>query len=353
MTSNPAQHQDLAMVIAWPDKTARGDEQWMALLKRTGIVKNLNFKVGHAAILLIHRESGQLCYYDFGRYITPRGYGRARSAEFDPRLRLSVRAQIDENDQITNLHAILEELHQIEDATHGGGRLFFSIASGICHAKSGSFAQKIVNQGPIKYGALANGNNSCSRFVAQVLLAGLVAKHPAITSLLLPESLKPSPMSNVVNAVPARTIHCYQDGLLHHLRMTRWQSLRFQMELLLHNISPTKARALPCDRQLGYIEEPERPSSVPHSAQWLGGIGEGAWYFLEGGVEQDMLMVVRYAHDGKEDYRVACTASQPVAPNTPHKFTYDCHLQRHTIVQHGVEITLETINHCNWRIRTA
>jgi len=47
------QYNDLAIPIAWPDQTARGDELWMAALKKLGVVKNLNFKVGHAAIVLI------------------------------------------------------------------------------------------------------------------------------------------------------------------------------------------------------------------------------------------------------------------------------------------------------------
>src|SRR5690606_14774666 len=120
------ENQDLALVMAWPDQTARGDERWMAILKQLGIVKNLNFKVGHAAIVLIHRQSGLLAYFDFGRYITPRGYGRARSAASDPRLVLNTRARFDDNNHIDNLKAILDELHQIEDATHGSGRLFFA-----------------------------------------------------------------------------------------------------------------------------------------------------------------------------------------------------------------------------------
>lgn len=66
-------YADIAISIAWPDQTARGDERWMSLLKRIGIVKNLNFRVGHAAIVLIERNTGQLRYFDFGRYITPRG----------------------------------------------------------------------------------------------------------------------------------------------------------------------------------------------------------------------------------------------------------------------------------------
>jgi len=347
------EYRDFALVMAWPDQTARGDEKWMALLKRLGVVKNLNFKVGHAAIVLVNSQTGALAYFDFGRYVTPRGYGRARSAESDPRLALSIRAVFDENGSIANLPAILSELHEMEYATHGGGRLFFSIATGISYTASTRFAQRIVNQGPVKYGAIANGNNSCSRFVAQVLLAGLTATHPARRRISIPESIKPSPMSNVVNASPNWMVYCYHDDLLESRRMTRWRSLCFQVDLLLHNLSAAKARELPCDRKPGSLSEPQKPTHVPQYAHWLGGIGEGAWYTLEQNVENELLVVVRYAHDGAEEYRVNCLATHQVDFSVPYQFTYQCHYQRHVVVQGDKQIILETITHTDTRAKTA
>lgn len=346
-------HQDLALVIAWPDVTARGDESWMAWLKRLGIVKNLNFRVGHAAIVSIHRLSGTLAYYDFGRYVSPRGYGRARSAVSDPRLALRTQAQFGPGGEISNLHDILAELHQLEYATHGGGRLFFAIATALSNTSATRWAQGIVDRGPVKYGAIARGNNSCSRFVAQFLLAGLPMGHPARRRLVLPESLKPSPMSNVVNASPGGMVHCYQNGVLESAAMTRWQSLRFQVDLLLHNFSKVKARLLPCDRRPGSMDEPNRPRSVPKAAHWLGGIGEGAWYLLDYAADEAAFQVVRYGVDGTEDYRANCTSDQSIDPDKPYRFTYQCHYARHVLVQHGQEIALETSNHPNQRIRTA
>ncbi|SKB56800.1 hypothetical protein SAMN05660226_02038 [Parapedobacter luteus] len=337
-------YQDLAMVIAWPDKTARGDERWMALLKQLRIVKNLNFKVGHAAIILINHQTGSLAYYDFGRYITPRGYGRARDAESDPRLKLFTKAQLSSQGTITNLKAILSELQQMEYATHGGGRLLFSLITGISFSASTRFAQRIIAHGPIQYGAIAKGNNSCSRFVAQVLLAGLPSRHPARKRIALPESFKASPVSNVVNAAPNGVVYCDQAGVLTMLRMTRWQSLRFQVDLLCHNLSSAKAKELPCDKKPGSMDEPVKPVQVPKSAQWLGGIGEGAWYALENSGVQDGLVLTKYAADGSEDYRVDCVASHPVNLNLPFQFTYHCHYQRHIIIQNGTQIVLETFS---------
>src|SRR3546814_11461772 len=114
--------------MASPYQAARGDERGMAIHRHLGIVEHLNFKVGHAAMVLIHRKTGSLAYFDFGRYITPRGYGRARSVDSDPRLALETRAQINNKGEIGHLHAVLGELHQLIYAMHGGGRMFFPVA---------------------------------------------------------------------------------------------------------------------------------------------------------------------------------------------------------------------------------
>lgn len=325
----------------------------MALLKWAGIVKNLNFKVGHAAIVLVNRRTGLLTYYDFGRYVTPRGYGRARSAASDPRLVLSTQAQVSTQGTIENLQAILTELHQKENATHGGGRLFFSIADGLSFGKATHFAEELVNQGPIPYGAIARANNSCSRFVAQVLLAGWPTVSSAKRRVKFPESLKPSPMSNVVNASSDHIVYCYHDGVLVSERMSRWRSLCFQVDLLFHNLSTTRAKNLPCDREPGNIAEPKRPASISTCAQWLGGIGEGAWYALDRGAETGTLLVIKYGVDGQADYQVSCQADAEIDPSLPYQFTYHCHYQRHVVIQHEKKFLLETCEHAESYIRTA
>ena len=101
---------DTAIVIAWPECTARGDESILILLRKAGIVKNLNMRVGHAAICLINPQTAEVLYYDFGRYITPRGYGRARSKYTDPTLVLETRATFDEDKNLTNVEDIAQEL---------------------------------------------------------------------------------------------------------------------------------------------------------------------------------------------------------------------------------------------------
>lgn len=324
---------DIALPISWPDKTAFGDEKWMFFLKRIGIVKNLHFKVGHAAILLIERSTGSIRYYDFGRYLSPRGSGRARSAAFDPRLVISTKARISNQGDIQNLREILEELSEKEEATHGGGRTFFSICTQVSFSKCAAYADKLVAGGPIPYGAFAKDNNSCSRFVAQILTEGMVPDDRRRRKILYPECLKASPMSNVVNAITAADIYCYDEGELHSLRMKRKDSILFQFNLVKDNFTKKGAKNLTSDQNPGMIDAPPRPAMLPVNAQWLGGIGEGAWFYLEALPDDKAFIVHKYTASGHLEYQIQTNCMQQFQPDRPYRFTHHFIHRSYSILQ--------------------
>jgi hypothetical protein len=292
-----------AIVLAWPDTTARGDETWMLLLKKTGLVKNLNFKVGHAAIILVEDNSGYLFYFDFGRYVTARGMGRTRSALSDPKLVLNTKAEVNANGSISNLYDIATELNSLKHYTHGKGRIFFSVSDTLDFDKALTFANKMVVKGSMPYGALAYKNNSCSRFVAQVLVAGLQQQHPAVRKIILPESLMPSPISNVVNAKHHGKVYCYHQTKLKELNMSRIQSLKFLITQLTDNIRHTSSRELPSDNVAGSTNEPIRPSGVI-------------------------------------DFSFQCQIDEQLNTLLPYHFVYDCHHLFVTINQNGKNFKL-------------
>lgn len=314
-------YNDIAIPLSWPDQTARGDEGWMAFFKRIGIVKNLNFKVGHAAILLVQRSTGLIKYYDFGRYIVPRGFGRARSQSFDPRLVIRTQAEFSDTGEISNIREILKELKDKESATHGGGRLLYSLCPSVSFTKGNVFAEKIVADGPILYGAIAPNNNSCSRYVAQVLTEAMESGDPRIRKILYPESLKASPTSNVVNAADKNGVMCYHEGVLQQMKMTRRQSLLFQIRLLKENFTKVGARNLSSDSNTGWVEMPDRPKQIPSDAQWLGGIGEGAWFHLQH-VEKINYLLRKYSVSGNIEYTTMVHCIQPIDLSRAHQFTY-------------------------------
>ncbi len=332
--------QDIAIPIAWPDQTARGDEAWMAFFKKIGVVKNLNFKVGHAAIVLVERSTGEMKYYDFGRYLSPRGYGRARSASFDPRLRLDTKAKWNLDGSLSNLEKLLAELKDKEGATHGGGRLLCSLAQDISFKKAAEYAEKLVSTGVIKYGALAPENNSCSRYVAQILTVGMQLQDRRIKKILYPESLKASPTSNVVNASSNAKIICFEDGVIHEWKLNRWESLWFQIKLLKPNFFSKEALKLPKDVNLGYIQEPNRLSTLPDTAQWIGGMGEGCWFSIKN--LDSHYEIQRFSIHGEIDYAVMANPNIAFDAEIPFSFTFDIQHHRHILEQNGRKIVFNT-----------
>ncbi len=342
-------YQDIAIPIAWPDQTARGDELWFKILKGLGIVKNLNFRIGHAAILLIERQSGQIKYFDFGRYICPRGYGRARSAAFDPRLKVETVAQFSNTKQLVNLAEILAELSMMEEATHGGGRLLCSVSQDISFQKAAAYAEALVNKGPVLYGALAANNNSCSRYVAQILVEGMMKDDKRISKILYPESLKASPTSNVVNANTEGTLYCYANQQVEQWKMSRKESLKFQIKQLSDNFSNKRSKDLPGDTKLGLLDEPMRPMHIPSHATWLGGMGEGCWYALS--AEADQYEITKYNYKGAVDYIVAVDPIGKFDHSANFEFTYDIHYRQHVIKQINQNISFLTKEMHNKQIK--
>jgi len=331
-----------AIVLAWPDTTARGDELWMMLLKKAGLVKNLNFKIGHAALILVQDNTGDLFYFDFGRYITARGMGRTRSALSDPKLILHTKAQVEADGSITNLHDIATELDNIQHYTHGRGRMFFSVSDTLDFTKAHSFAHNMVLKGSTSYGALAYSSNSCSRFVAQTVVAGLQKRHPAVRKMMLPESLMPSPISNVVNAQQHGKVYCFHQSALEVLSMSRVQSLRFLIKQLTDNKRHETSRHMPNDMVIGSMQEPPRPATLPPDAQWLGGIGEGAWYRLHEPTDMH-ITTTRYMENGLPDFSIQCRSDKTFDPHQPYQFVYDSHHLFSTIQQNGKVFRLNNL----------
>lgn len=333
---------DVAIPLAWPHQTARGDEAWMGILKHLGIVKNLNFKVGHAAILLVEYETGNISYYDFGRYITPRGYGRARSSCFDPRLTVRLKARW-EDGCLANFEEILRTLTTMEKFTHGAGPLYCSIATNINYASASGYAQKVVEEGLIPYGAFANKHNSCSRYVAQVLTEGMAEQDPRIRPILYPECLKASPTSNVVNASTDEKVYVFEHGALVQEEMTRRQSLRFQLDLLKDNLYSGRAKKLHDDSSPGHVHPPtSKPKHIDDGATWLGGIGEGSWFEIK--PYEQVHEIIRYGVDGHIDYRVLASSSDVFDVHQPYTFTYDVDYRKHVVSQRGTHIVFETLS---------
>ncbi len=333
---------DLAIILTWPDATIRGDEKWMMFFKKIGLVKNLNFKVGHTGIVLVERATGNMRFYDFGRYISPRGYGRARSQESDPRLAIDLKAQID-NGQISNLEEIVHHFETLKSAMYGEGHLYFSIAEHINYTSAKLFGDSWVEKGTYPYGAVARHNNNCSRFITRMLMKSS-EKYHYWHGINLPETIKASPISNVVNAVNNRMIYsfCPTDGL-QYFHMNRWKSFWFLMKQLGDNVSQKKSDLLPNDQIIGAVDFRSKPITIPKDATYLGGVGDGAWYSVTRLEHDRQFIIKRFTTQGELEYVVQGESSLAIQADAPWRVVYDSHLLFTHIEQNDVKIRINHI----------
>lgn len=187
---------DFAILLAWPETKCKQAGAWYdSLMALLGINKNGYYKVGHAAYVLIKKETGECLYFDFGRYHAPKGYGRVRSASTDHDLRIYTRIHFDENGSPINLLELYDEL-QNKKACHGEGELI----AGCIQINFENSLEKILEMQRVeflKYGPFVRGGTNCSRFVRDAALSGLNfgVKH---ILLRFPATISPTPKWNTL-----------------------------------------------------------------------------------------------------------------------------------------------------------
>jgi hypothetical protein len=299
--SNLSENKNAAVIpLAWPEMTARGQEKIWVILRKLGLVKNINFKVGHAAMVVA--LDTQFLYYDFGRYITPMGYGRTRSAETDPKLTLHTKPKWSPQGTLTNLEELCAELESIKQATHGDGPLYASINHETNPLTLFKYIHGIIDSGYIRYNALVRSHSNCARFVAQAILAGWSKNSVFRKRFLLPVTLAPTPYFNVLAASENGKYIIWQNGKGAYFSNKIGHSLKELLSNSLESFTSKSAKILPSDELPGqYFPPKSRPENLINEALFLGGIGEAAWHHLEI-TEKEEVKMTRYYNTGEFEF---------------------------------------------------
>jgi len=182
------------IALAFPDTKVSKEGKWYDVpMQWVGAIKNDTYKAGHAAFLLINNHSGAVQYFDFGRYHTPIKYGRVRSKLTDPDIEVKKTAYIS-NGVITNLDEILFDLYE-NKSCHGDGRLTASIVENLDYNRAYNKVMQMQELEAIYYGPFEFHGTTCSRFVAQVVLA---STNDWLTKLMIsvPYTISATPRSN-------------------------------------------------------------------------------------------------------------------------------------------------------------
>lgn len=294
---NRSKMRNAVIPIAWAEMTARGQEKMWLLLKRIGILKNVNFMTGHAAMVVVTEQ--QYLYFDFGRYLTQNGFGRARGANTDPKLEIKTKPEWSDDNRLLNLHDLCVELEELSDATHGLGPISLSVLYEIDSKKVLNFIQITQEVGEIVYGAMSLRKLNCARFVTKAILAG----HPPkkIKRLLrYPLLGSTTPLYNVVVCGDENKYTEFQAGKLTHLSMSSFGSLLDLAKKCSYSFRSAKAKELPSDERVGFLQLGEDQEAIFTDTTYLGGIGEGAFHRLE--EHQKGVLMKKYDLNGNLEF---------------------------------------------------
>ena len=180
---------DFIITLAWPEGMVTASGAWYDKI----LSKNGKYRVGHSAVVLINSETSKSHYFDFGRYHTPQGFGRARDVETDGDLALL--DAVIKNGKILNIEELLLTISKIK-ATHGEGRMYAALIKGANFQNAFSTAKNIQLEGMLPYGPFVMNGTNCSRFVARVIKSAI----PSFIKKLrfkYPFCISPSPKRNV------------------------------------------------------------------------------------------------------------------------------------------------------------
>lgn len=279
------------VVLSYPDTVVRpaysefSSKIWPLL----GVGSKNGVQAGHAALLLLSKETGNVDYYDFGRYITSYGKGRVRSKETDAELSVPVKAIV-KNNELANVDELLLWLDRHPEKTHGSGRLVASVNNHINYEKAQDFINNMITAKEIPYGAFVKGGSNCARFVTDVIINSSTNK--SVRSKLKKSNLfTPSPVGNVIKGSTEDVIFKAVDQEIEpYVNRSQWHEF---FKCFLNKVETEVSllgNELP-DKDTFYLEE----------GTWLGGIGCGAWFKIES-VTNNRYKIARYTGKGVKDF---------------------------------------------------
>lgn len=264
--------------ISWPDtKVAKTNAPYDAICTLIGFCKDGYYQVGHAALLLVHYETGEVRYFDFGRYHTPEGYGRVRDCESDPEMFILTKANI-LNKRIINLEEILHELDN-NISTHGDGKLVCSITHDIDYERSFGIAKLIQSKGAVKYGPLDLFGTNCSRFVATIYKAG-ISNYWKRNRINLSYVISQTPTTNILLTKRKNNVYILQDGQV--------RSEKSAIEIFRN---PNKLDKSIDENTMDF-------SKIPCSAYQLKGKGCSTFFTIDKTDKSHLFRIRRYSEQG-------------------------------------------------------
>lgn len=307
--------------------------EWICrLLPLVGLGTKEYIKAGHAALVLIENKTGKARYFDFGRYVTPKGHGRVRGANTDAELYIPIKAQFTTENKLQNFEEFLLWLDANPQKTHGEGRLLASVCDTIDFAMAMAYIEKLQNRGSIPYGAFEKTGSNCARFVTDTILASTNDKK-IIKALNFNKRFTPSTVGNVEKANTLQETFQVHNGTIEVFKGTAFK------ENLTNYFHKKKSNS-----DTGAHSTKTKTSFSKNShLQKLSGTGSNAWFeIVSAKLPEHHFNIRRYNDLGEVDYD-GIYVSATFDPSKPFQFTYDSHCAYCHVIQEGKTIRLESV----------
>jgi len=318
----------IIVILAYPETFVSQAQFWYRpIFELVGLGKNGKIRAGHAAALIINKISGTVKYTDFGRYITPLGIGRARTSETDPELNFDIKAEFDESGNLENFVSILKTVYRYPEKTHGQGPMYASLVDNVNYRKCREFIEKCQNKREGQnYGPFDLLGSNCSRFVRDLVYYGKENKTPPLLNRL--KRLSPSPLGNVY--------FMGDRSQSYHLNGSTKKIDKFpQFEPFIRLFGS----------KVNHINHPERKIDVQKKfpkAQWLDGIGAGAWFDIC--ENKEGYNITRIDQDGSVIFDLPFKSKIPLDLNKKYCFKYGTNAKHALIEQDGQVIEFRNAN---------
>lgn len=319
------------IVLAFPDTFVTMSTEWICkLLPLVGLGTTEYIKAGHAAMVLIENKSGKAQYFDFGRYVTPKGYGRVRGANTDAELRIPFTAIISEEGKVLNLDQILLWLDANPQKTHGEGRMLASVCDVIDYKKAETYIAQLQHKGSIPYGAFEKKGSNCARFVTDTILAA-TEDVKIRKALHFNKKFTPSTVGNVEKAASNAEVFEVFKGTI---RPFTGSAFKENLTNYFHRKKADSSTINPSVATLELLNN--------KALQKLEGTGSSAWFEIMGSTElpEHHFNIRRYNELGEVDFD-GVYVSEALDPSQPFQFTYDSHCAFCHILQHNIKIKLD------------
>jgi len=322
---NPMNTDGLLLALAYPDHFVKKTEgRYNTFLDWIGIVNNGMVRAGHSAVALISKSTGEVKYADFGRYITPDGMGRTRTALTDPDVYVPLKAVFDEKGNWTNRDEVLTFFATHPELTHGNGRCYIG-EHNVDYSKAWKYIKDTNLKGSINYGPFVPGGNNCSRFTWNALRESTPSKW---LRWYLIYRFFPSIM-------PLDLVVVAPEGNRYEVSETSIKQCSFgQWDIWL--------------RLFEKFEAPE-PQLIPRekfdheNGNWLQGIGDDGLFIINEHTS-DSLLIERKDVNRRTVFECRFERPQEFDPTQPFEFVYDCNALYCTILQNERQFRVQTID---------